>query len=241
MLWRSSPDGINFTTRHRFEQNGDVIIGSENPATARLEVKGIGTGSGSTAFKIRDGNDGELMRFQADGKMSIGHTGSLGRQLNINGGINLYKDEANFAGAIAPAATDHLAIFTNYINTSVLELQPAFGVVTIGTTTPATGYILSVDGKAIAEEVKVQISGSWPDYVFKDDYKLMSLSSLRASLKKNGHLPNMPSAQKVNSDNGIELGEMNKKLLEKVEELTLYILGLDARIKAMEEKYEQKK
>ena len=57
---------------------------------------------------------------------------------------------------------------------------------------PAAGYSLSVDGKIICEEARVQISGSWPDYVFNDDYKLRPLDELEKLIRVQKHLPNIP-------------------------------------------------
>lgn len=88
------------------------------------------------------------------------------------------------------------------------------------------GYTLSVAGKAIAKEVKVSLS-DWADHVFLPEYKLLSLPEVKTYIQNHGHLPGIPSAEEVLA-NGIKLGEMNKKLLEKVEELTLHLIRLDA-------------
>lgn len=97
----------------------------------------------------------------------------------------------------------------------------------------ATGYALSVDGKIICEELKVELSGSWPDYVFYDDYHLPSLEEVEAHIEENSHLPGIPNAETVEEE-GILIGEMQKLLMEKVEELTLYMIDADKRIKALE-------
>lgn len=107
------------------------------------------------------------------------------------------------------------------------------GNVSIGTTTAATGYKLSVAGKIISEEVKVQLQTSWPDYVFSKNYNLLSLAETESYIKEAGHLPNIPSAQEVN-ENGIELGAMNAKLLQKIEELTLHLIDQQKRIEKLE-------
>ena len=100
------------------------------------------------------------------------------------------------------------------------------GDVNIGTTTGATGYKLSVNGKIIGTEVKVQLAGNWPDYVFHEEYELMSMDRLASFISENKHLPGIPSACEVAEDEGIELGEMQRRTVEKLEELTLYILEL---------------
>lgn len=95
----------------------------------------------------------------------------------------------------------------------------------------ASGYLLNVKGKAIAEEVLVQLNGSWPDYVFAKDYKLMSLPQLKEYVTANNHLPQIPAAEEMKD--GIALGNMNKLLTEKIEQLTLYILQLHDEIEAL--------
>ena len=72
------------------------------------------------------------------------------------------------------------------------------------------------------------------DYVFKDDYELMSLNDLKQYINNNGHLPNVPSAEEFGERGEMNLGEMDNLLLEKVEELTLYILQLEERIAELE-------
>ena len=100
------------------------------------------------------------------------------------------------------------------------DINVFYGSVGIGTATPKEA--LSVNGNIRAKDVKVETI-NWPDYVFRPEHRLPSLETLSAQIKEQGHLPNIPSAEEV-SKNGIALGEMNKKLLEKVEELTLYAI-----------------
>ncbi|WP_299442698.1 tail fiber protein [uncultured Aquimarina sp.] len=93
----------------------------------------------------------------------------------------------------------------------------------IGIGTNAPDAKLTVKGKIHVEEVLVDLSVPGPDYVFANDYKLWSLEKLQQYILKNKHLPNIPSAKEMEA-NGVELGIMNMKLLEKIEELTLYTL-----------------
>jgi hypothetical protein len=115
-------------------------------------------------------------------------------------------------------------------------LEIAAPQVAIGTIVPAaSGYRLTVDGKIICEELKVQVRTSWPDYVFGNDYELMPLDELRKYTMTNKHLPNIPDAS-VMEKNGMEVGEMQRKMVEKLEELTLYILQLEEKINKLENK-----
>lgn len=101
-----------------------------------------------------------------------------------------------------------------------------------------TSYKLLVDGAVYAEKVKVQLSEEWADYVFDEDYELRSLEEVETYTKEHHHLPGVPSAAEV-AEEGIDLGAMNAKLLEKIEELTLYIIEQEKRLQALEAKVAQ--
>ena len=92
-------------------------------------------------------------------------------------------------------------------------------------------------GEVRATEVKVCISGC--DFVFDRDYDLMPIGKLEDYLKLNHHLPGIASAKEMEEGDGIELGKMNSKLLQKVEELTLYIIQQQKDIKELQTKFEQ--
>ncbi|MCX2491847.1 hypothetical protein OQX63_00080 [Pedobacter sp. PF22-3] len=94
------------------------------------------------------------------------------------------------------------------------------GNIGIGTLTPRER--LSVNGKIRAHEIKVE-AANWPDYVFEEGYDAGTLKELENYIKINKHLPEMPTAKEVEV-NGVALGEMNKLLLKKVEELTLHLI-----------------
>lgn len=93
-------------------------------------------------------------------------------------------------------------------------------------------HVLFVGGGITAEEVKVKVR-PWPDYVFKPEYSLLSLSELEEFVKNNNHLPEIPTSSEV-SENGVNLGEMNALLLKKIEELTLYVIELNNKINELE-------
>lgn len=93
---------------------------------------------------------------------------------------------------------------------------------------------LTVNGGVLATRVKVSQNLTWPDFVFGKDYQLPSLQELEAYIQQHQHLPEIPSAQDVARD-GQDLGEMNRLLLKKLEEMTLYILQQDKRINALEQ------
>lgn len=115
----------------------------------------------------------------------------------------------------------------------VMRLTPGENVL-IGTTVDDAAYKLQVKGDIKARKLKVTQT-SWADFVFEPDYKLPSLHEVEQFILRHRHLPEIPSAKEV-AEEGIDLGEMNKKLLQKVEEQTLYIIEMNKRLKVLEEK-----
>jgi hypothetical protein len=101
-------------------------------------------------------------------------------------------------------------------------LQPSAGNVGIGTNNPTEK--LAVNGTIKAQDIVLTLDG-WSDFVFDPNYKLMSLDELELSIKAEGHLPGIPSAQET-SENGVKIGQLQAKLLQKIEELTLYVIQL---------------
>ena len=105
------------------------------------------------------------------------------------------------------------------------------GKVGIGTTTPGS-YKLAVEGAIGARKVKVTQVQSWADFVFDDDYQLPALQDIETFIKANKHLPDIPDGGEV-AKKGIDLAEMNMKLLQKVEEQMLYIINMNKRIEIL--------
>ncbi len=112
-----------------------------------------------------------------------------------------------------------------------LLVDRSSGNIAIGNTF-ATGYKLSVSGKVICTELRVNLLNDWPDYVFSGNYKLMPLDELRQFIEFKGHLPNIPAASEM-QDSGIDVGEMQRLMMEKIEELSLYILQQQDEIKEL--------
>lgn len=134
----------------------------------------------------------------------------------------IYKDSANQFNishyGMTPALTVPAA-------GNALYLMPNGGNVGIGTTAPQ--YLLSVKGTIGAKEVIVTNSG-WADYVFDSNYRLMPLKELRAYLEEHHHLPDIPSNAEIRAK-GVDLAEIEAKLLAKIEELTLHMIEADER------------
>lgn len=135
-------------------------------------------------------------------------------------------------------------VLANLGNDLILNLNPygagsgvlkVSGKVQIGDVSTPGSYKLYVQDGILAERFKCALKSdntNWSDYVFDKNYKLMSLNKLEEYVKKHHHLPNIPSAEEVYRD-GIDLGDMDAKLLEKIEELTLYIIDLQDQVQKL--------
>lgn len=108
------------------------------------------------------------------------------------------------------------------------------GKIGIGTSNPDNNYLLDVRGAAHFCKVVVKSPG-WCDFVFNDDYKLMPLNELKHYIATHKHLPGIPTEKEV-QENDIDLANMNKLLLQKIEELTLYILQQQEEIEKLKSK-----
>jgi hypothetical protein len=190
--------------------NGRTGIGTTSPlftlhAESSTELRSAyfynTTVSASTTFGMYAGAFGTGTGAKRGG--SFDATGGTGENIGVRGFASGGSDSW---GGYFPTKT-----YTN-------ELR-------VGTTVGATGFILCVGGKAICEEIRVELEAAWPDYVFNKDYNLMKLDDLEKYISQNNHLPGMPSSCEI-EENGHHLGAVQTKLVEKTEENTLYILEL---------------
>lgn len=130
----------------------------------------------------------------------------------------------------SPNLRNGLSLGTN--NLSRLTITDN-GNVGINTSTPGS-FQLAVEGKIGARGVTVTLANPWPDFVFQNEYPLLSLDKLAAYVALNKHLPGLPSASEVEK-NGLDLGNNQAKLVEKIEELTLYTIDLQKQLAAVRE------
>lgn len=229
--------GSPTSTHLRFDNNEILARSGDNPSLLYLQYwsgnlslcssndgrVGIGTTSPQAKVQITDGGDASL---SAGGELVLGNTNTI--NLAMDGNEILARNN----GAESP-------LFLQVTAGDVLMVPNEAGQVGIGITSslnmPASAYLLAVDGGIIAEEVRVELSGSWPDYVFKDDYQLRPLSQLERDIQALGHLPGLPAASVVEEE-GIDLGDTQRMMLEKIEELTLYVIDLDKEVTELRKK-----
>jgi len=191
-----------------------------------------------------------IVRTNGDDRFSINHLGNA--TLGAPGSGGLLTVDGGYTGMVLKTGgTTRLSVVAAGVNPEItgtgtgifrirnngdgMYFYPNGQISIGGGGARATGYVISVEGKLIATEVTALPFGSWPDYVFADQYKLMKLDELKKYILENKHLPNIPAAAEMEKT-GVQLGDMSRRLLEKVEELTLYILQLQEQIDELKNK-----
>ncbi|HEX7844486.1 MAG TPA: hypothetical protein VF476_01730, partial [Chitinophagaceae bacterium] len=245
----SSTLTINGTDPILQMRNGDVDKGFIQLVNDNIRI-GTNVTNDFGSFVVRtNGSDRLFVNYK--GQMGLNNipddtetTFSIGEDGNGNSGIELRHGGArrgmfNFNGlnTFLTASTGNLYLYRNSMDPIVLYSDGNF---TIGGHDKALGYRVSIHGKAIATEFTAMPYANWPDYVFAEGYKLRSLSEVKRFIGEHKHLPGIPSAAQVEKE-GIQLGDMSKRLMEKVEELTLYILQLQEQIDELKKKQSEKK
>ncbi|MCZ2140600.1 MAG: hypothetical protein LC096_04335, partial [Bacteroidia bacterium] len=209
-------------------------------------VGGTGNGLGLTSNQFYIENLGKGARFSIDtlGRVKVGKNISAYSTFNIGG--NNYYDTAsitfNTKGEvfnISVNADGQMQFIPNSggpTGTAAMTIDDDNGGrVVIGTVASMpSGYKLYVKDGILTERLKVAVNGSgnWADYVFAEDYNLLPLDHVEAFIKENKHLPNVPSAEAM-AENGLDVATMDAKLMEKIEELTLYLIEMKKEIKAL--------
>jgi len=204
--------------------NADITFGYDNFSSGfaeRMRIKGNGS--------VGIGNSNPSFPLDVTGRMRLRHIGA-----SNTAGIWLDGTATSLRSFIGTNDNNTMGFFGTGSGWSFL-MDVNDGAIMVGTAQKAAGYKVNVGGKIIAEEVRVQLRAAWPDYVFENNYKKLSLEDLEKYVVVNKHLPNIPSAADIEKD-GQQLGEVQRKMLEKIEELSLYIIEQDKRIKILEAK-----
>lgn len=244
-------------------QWGYIDVGPQNSGWAHINTnmskfyfnKPIVSGTGS--FGAYSNND---LKFKVGETSSFGSTAMTIKSLNSNVGIGttnplsrLHLDGGYMTidGNTTTWNTWNVRLATP-VNSAWVQKDPAnngeylsYGMtstgwfwgtspLTLGSTGTDIKYALqlSTDGLLTAREIQVTLSG-WADYVFQEDYELMTLQEVEDYIQLNGHLPDVPSEKEV-LESGVNVGEMDAILLRKIEELTLHVIEQDKKIALLE-------
>lgn len=221
----------------KISNTGNIGIGTTNPL-AKLHLIGPDNAGSSIYLESKNPNSG--IRIKQTGQtgwtgnaftLALQHGAWFGSTGPFNQGI--YMDE-NIGLRFFTGNSEKIRVLNN-------------GNVGIGTTNPTEK--LTVKGKILCSEVEVVDISTIPDYVFqkyytgtsklKEDYQMPTLEEVEAFTKANHHLPEVPSAKEIKEE-GMQLKEMTTLLLQKVEELTLYTIEQEKRIKALEAQLAEK-
>lgn len=162
------------------------------------------------------------------GLLNVANSASIGANLGVSGNATIgnslvVTNNANVGGNLAVTASAQIGADARIDGRLIVGNPPS---------TPGAHQVY-VDGSIIATEVKVALQASWPDYVFEPGFQKPDLGAWAAFIAENKHLPGIPSAAEINLAGGFELGEMNRLLLQKIEELTLLLIDQQKQIDAL--------
>ncbi|HEX6848710.1 MAG TPA: hypothetical protein VF144_17110 [Chitinophagaceae bacterium] len=209
---------LYFTTlgidRMAITPDGNFGIGILSPVGKFQITGGVGASLNTHGFLMLGTVGSTNLVFDNNEILARNNGNSSPLYLQNSGGNVFIGDATNFNSA------HRLGVDGNTVVTGNLR---------VGTTPNPSGYRLAVDGKVICTELMVRLVSNWPDYVFDHNYKLRSLKELENFINENNHLPGIPSAKDIEA-NGLSVGEMQKVQMEKIEELTLYIIELKKEI-----------
>jgi hypothetical protein len=201
-----------YTPKITILNNGNVGIGTETPK-AKLDVSG--------SILMPSGvNGGAYFKYNYTTLNTNSRSWILANDFYHYGDFGIYQS--------INQTDDNLQNFAhNYRFYISRDGNVGIGTVETG------GHKLAVDGTIGAREIKVETT-SWSDFVFEDTYQLRNLEEVESFIEENKHLPDIPSQKDV-IENGIQLGEMDAKLLQKIEELMLYTIQQEKKIKKLQE------
>ncbi len=223
--------GIDGNEIGAFYNNSNAVLylnGSQS--TSNTIINGDGTGS----VGIRTMTPSATLHINSNSDVGRGQNPAL--RIGLRNGGHIAIDD-NEIGAFINNNNAVLYLNGSQSTSNTIINGDGTGGVGIGTMNP-NGWRLAVNGKIRAKEVKVETG--WSDFVFHDNYKLPTLRQVENYIKEKGHLKDIPSAMEV-EENGIYLGEMDSKLLQKIEELTLYTIQQEKKIEGQTQEIDKLK
>ncbi len=223
----------NATAIRGESQFGNGLLGTSNSGGA---VVGIATGPFGVAgeFINREGGTGVICEGILD---MLDENGAMIRFFDTTRNSKAFIQMAGVDIKIGTFAYNNPGRFIVRTNNADRLWVDSVGYVTIGGKIGPTlngPYKLAVKGKIAATDFNVVASGFWPDYVFASDYKLRSLEETEVFIKAHKHLPNIPAASIIDKE-GFALGDMQKRMMEKIEELTLYLIDAKKEINILKQ------
>jgi hypothetical protein len=224
-----------------FDKNGLAVnlgkttrLGFTNTITGLTANDGVILRMSDNNFAIQNRESGNIFIGVPNVDMVFSNSSS---RLWIGTLTNMINTEQARMNIIAPS-TDNGLFIQSYGTKYALSLKTMVNTtvaINVRGSDNAINYAVKGNGEVFARKYTTTL-GAIPDYVFDPSYKLLPLNELKTYITTNKHLPNIPSAKEYEERGELDLGELNRKLLEKVEELTLYILQLEERTKALENK-----
>lgn len=254
---KTSRIGLTNSVTGLTANDGAVIRLSDNNLVIQNQESGSFSLSSNGAMNFIGGGTGLYLlnskSFFGSSSLTAGlNYGSVNIQPTADNGLFVRTTSTGKYALGLKVSSDADNIIEGYgsgVTTKVFTVQGTGSTTISATGISATGNVFLVNGGTNRKLLQLTNDGilrarqiivdqeAWADYVFKPNYDLLSLDQVKNYISINGHLPNIPSAEEI-SKNGINLAEMDTKLMEKIEELTLYILQQEERMKALEQKIE---
>jgi hypothetical protein len=224
--------GSTYTAGSKFSIDRSGLYFTENHSVSNYPNR---FNIGCKAGIISTGTSAAYLAFHGDASPVGSYTFSNSVTSSDNGGVAIEGDKTGNFYIITKGNTSSSTANNNEVRFKI----DGNGKTVIGRydlTTPGD-YKLYVEKGILTEKVKVAVSttSNWADFVFADNYKLKSLAEVEAFVTENNHLPDVPSAEEV-VKGGIDVAGMDAKLLQKIEELTLYIIEQNKKINDLEQK-----
>ncbi len=219
-IWSNNAGHMYFSSIPAASAPGNSF--TDAAAMSGVAMSIIPQGGGTTFFN---------MNSTAETKLNINTSGAAPSSVWTT------NSAYGFGFGVDAAGLGHIYSGTNTPPSMTFDNAGNVSIGTASTSSNGISYLLSVKG--LMHSIEILVEPVWADYVFEKNYKLRSLQEVNAFIDKNGHLPEVPSAEEV-KNNGVKLGEMDAILLKKIEELTLYMIEQNKKIEMLEKQLKER-